>query len=340
MGLHVNNRFNNQDQTVQSNLFDSLPFKYQNFQTTEYGRPTGFRFYSDSMTITAGLHGKEIIVCGEDFDLQTATAKAISELIERSVLIQCALSNPSKYKTSNGWAAHFERESAEFNAILEIVERDAILAQWYSCTPFMEIQTATTPSSIMSWIEDELSQSEFPIFKILLSTKGLGPSVTCILMNESGFGVCGHSSKVDLLQAVENAIGEACRAAHLTLRNAHYEDTEILRNATPGIKINPGTHAVYYAYQEAFPNWMFGEKITWFNAIQSWISRMTQFQESEINNFTVETKMTEPVFVCFARHEKAFDLFWGPTAPGEVQKLAAFHRLNMKQINFKPHPIS
>ncbi|MFZ3228931.1 MAG: YcaO-like family protein [Pseudobdellovibrio sp.] len=321
-------------------LLNQLPFKYESLRISEDQRPDGFKFFSNGFTIETHYDGKEIIVCGEAFDATTATAKAISELIERSVLIKYTAKNSALNKTSNGWAAHFEKKQAQFNAALEIIERDAVLAQWYSATPFFEIEITSLPKSITDWVETQLSRSEFPVLKILASSKGIGPSVTCVLMNERGFGVCGHSSKIDLLFAIENAIGEACRAGHLILRNAHYEDSKILMSGDLGIKINPGAHAVYYAYQETFPNWMFGEKISWTNAVHSWNLKMTNFASIQFFDFAIETVLTEPVFVCFAKHSEALELSWGAIGFDKIRNLNANKRLLGNKINLKPHPIS
>ncbi len=322
----------------QTDLFQILPFSYKHIQVSKEQRPVGFRFYKNTMTISAKLRDKEVIVCGEDENNEIAVSKAISELIERSALIELAANNPEIHKTSNGWAAHFDQETAELNAVLEIVERDGVLAQWYSQTPFVEIDVHTLPQNITSWVKAELAVSEFPIFKVLLSIKGIGPSVTCVFMNSSGFGVCGHSSKLELSDAIENAVGEACRAAHLTLRNAHYRDSEILKNGVEK-KINPGAHAVYYAYHEAFPEWMFGQTISWFIGRKLWSDQITQLMSS-IHNFKIETVMTTPLFVSYAKHPQAFELLWGSSAPMRALNSGAAYRLNNKEINFKPHLIS
>lgn len=327
-------------QKVQSELLRSLPFNYQSFKVTEDKRPIGFRFYKSNVTIEAQLNGKEIIVCGEDSDPSTATAKALSELIERSTLITYISKNPLIARTSNGWAAHVDEEQAKLNAVLEVIERDAVLAQWFSATPFLEIDCNSLPSSILSWANSELSNSEFPILKVLISTNGIGPSVTCLFMNASGFGVCGHSCKVDLASTIENAIGEACRAAHLSLRNSYYADTEILKTRPVGTKINPGAHAVYYAYHEAFPNWMFGEKISWSEALKLWGQRIAPYVVTKNLDFEIETVLTDPVFVCFAKHQEAFELSWGSMTSEQIRKTNAGRRLAEIEINLKPHPIS
>ena len=126
----------------------------------------------------------------------------------------------------------------------------------------------------------------------------------------------------------------------MTLRNAHYADTEILKTSQFGVKIDPGAHAVYYAYQESFPSWMSGEKISWFNALRSWDLRMVLFNEGQNLGFTTKTVMAEPVFVSYSKHPETFELTWGPQSTYEVRKTKAAHRLIGNEVNLKPHPIS
>lgn len=334
----IQNSFNNG--THRPDLLDQLPFQFSSIQVRKDRRPEGFRFYSHSMTIESQLHGREIIVCGEAFDQATASAKAISELLERATLIEYAIKNPSILKTSNGWAAHPSEDTAKQNAILEVIERDAVLAQWYSSTPFTEIDFQTLPKQFQDLANTEIKKSEFPILKILLSTKGLGSSVTCVFMNDQGFGVSGHSSKLVLSSAIENALGETCRAAQLTLSNAYFSDSEVLKNHSDQQKIDPGAHAVYYAYHEAFPNWMFGKKISWADAELDWNLKMNELVKSNFDQFKIETVLTDPVYVCLAKNKKAIELFWGPSASAINDQALLFERLKTNKINTKPHPIS
>lgn len=315
-----------------------LPFPFEAVSVEEGQRPIGFRFSRYIINIKATLLGREIIACGESDNKDTAHAKALSELIERATLI----SGPDSYGslTSNGWAAHPDSKQARLNAIFEIAERDAVLAQWYSSTPFFVLDPSSYLFEIQTWIQDELSRSEFPKLSILISTQGLGPSVTCLLMNDEGRGVCSHSCKSSLLESTQSAISEACRAAHSSIRREHWKDTLKLKTQQSG-SVDPGAHSLYYAYHEQFPAWMFGESISWKSVNELWAHRIeTLLCESDA--FSFHLALNSPINVGFVRHPKAFELVWGITDVEKVSQSPGAKRLNLKSenINRKPHIVS
>lgn len=312
----------------------SLPFQYDSLNAELGKRPIGFRFSDHIVNIVASFKGQKIIACGESGSREIAEAKAVSELIERSALILHG------FETSNGWAAHPTEEGARTNAILERVERDSVLAHWYSSTPFYEIESSSLPDEIQSWSKNELAQSEFPILRVLLSTQGLGPSVTCLLMNAKGFGVVAHGCRETLLDSMSSALTEACRAAHSTLRHEYWNDSLKLKNRQPG-RVDPGTHAVYYAYHEAFPGWMFGPRLSWNDAQDNWSLRM-QDLFPKFSEFTFTTVLRSPLYVGFAKHPKVFTLHWRTASPEEIARTEAWGRLNLKPeaINANPHIVS
>ena len=317
---------------------NALPFSFDSI-TTEFGRrPIGFRFANHSINIKACLSGNEIVATGEDSSYDVAEAKAFSELIERSAL----LSLGQKYgaKSSNGWAAHPHKSQAETNAIHELVERDAVLSQWYSSTPFLEIDPRSFPYAIQKWATDELARSEFPRLVLLLSTKGLGPSVTSLLLNKNGFGVCAHAARESLGAAVNAAITEVCRAAHGAIRHEYWRDTLKLKSGSRD-PIGPNAHALYYAYHVSFPEWIFGEKIDWEKADTLWQQRMAIVNAAD-NQFELQTVMEFPVHVSFAKHPEAFELQWGSTDVECVARCKGAKRLglNSKVINKETHIVS
>lgn len=312
----------------------SLPFQYDSLSVELGKRPIGFRFSDHIVNIVASFKGQQIIACGESGSREIAEAKAVSELIERSALILHGA------ETSNGWAAHPTEDGARTNAILELVERDAVLAHWYSSTPFFEIEWASLPEAIQSWSKNELARSEFPILRVLLSTEGLGPSVTCLLVKANGFGVAAHGCRESLSASITSAIAEACRAAHSTLRREYWNDSLKLKNRQPG-RVDPGTHSVYYAYHEAFAGWMIGTKLNWAAAQDNWSLRM-QDLFPKFSEFTFTTVLRSPLYVGFAKHPKVFTLHWRTTSPGEIARTEAWSRLNLKPeaINANPHIVS
>lgn len=315
----------------------NYPYQYDQITIREDIRPTGFLFYPFSYTIEALYKTRELVVCGEGFSHEEAFTKCFSELIERSCMIDEVQKCPKLGTTSNGWAVHTDYGKSYRACVFEKVERDAVLAQWYSQTPFVEVDFETLSPDIQFWVKNELSRSEFPIFKLLLSTKGIGPSFTVLLMNAEGFGVCGHSTKLSSDAAIQNAIGEACRSAQMYLRNLHYDETEKLDQGSVE-KINPAAHGLYYAYQKPFPTWIFGEKMTMLDAHLTFNKRNQRI--FEMRGWQIYMFGASDLFVGKADHEMSFDLEWGATLIERLSKQKAFSRLKNKTINLEPHPIA
>ncbi|MDZ4660406.1 MAG: YcaO-like family protein [Pseudomonadota bacterium] len=320
-----------------SHLKSALPFSYESIRIETGRRPIGFRFSKYITDISAVLNNREIIVCGESDDQDTGMNKAISELIERSALL--AFGGQYGAETSNGWAAHPTKDQARMNAILELVERDAVLAQWYTKTPFTQLEQDQLPLEIISWQKSELSRSEFPILKFLISTKGLGPSVTCILMNKNGFGVSAHSTRATLEDAISSAISEACRAAHASIRKAHWKDTLKLKETDLGF-VGPSAHALFYAYHEPFPSWMFGKSEP-FELVKSFWGENVKHCLKD-RRFCYQQVMSIPTHVGFAHHPLALTLKWQSTNIETLLREKGIERLNLKTepINEKPHIVS
>lgn len=263
----------------------SSPFRYDSLSIEKGHRPVGFRFFQHIINIKASIGNREMVVTGEANSLELAHAKARSELIERSALISFA--DDTQAETSNGWAAHPSKAQTTLNAVFELVERDAVLSQWYSATPFLQVPTTELPTDLQHWATDELSRSEYPELLVLLSSQGLGPSVSCILKNANGFGVSGHATRATLRESIESALAEACRAAHATLRREYWGDTLKLKRGELG-PANPGAHSVYYAYHEPFPNWMFGAPLAWAEANNVWKTKTTAINR-QVGEFKFQT---------------------------------------------------
>lgn len=323
--------------------WELIPFNYENIRLYPSTRPQGFRFEPHIINIAANFNGTDLVVCGEAETLELAHAKAISELIERSSLIQYAETN-SEIQTSNGWAAHPESDIAEANAIYELIERDAVLKHWYSYTPYSCIDINTMPLQFQSWASEELAHSEFPKFRILVSNLGIGPSVSCLLMNDAGFGVSGHCSKKDLASAIKGAIAEACRSAHHSIQKSYFSDTVALAKGSSEKRINPGAHSVYYAYQEPFPSWMFGQTLTWQQSLNIWDEHQSRLH-SDLSVFELTKVLEEPISVVFATHKDCLPLLWGPTN-FEILESIFEDSMTLKEIskdgkvNLKPHIVA
>ena len=316
----------------------SLPFAFTSCKVTSGHRPDGFRFYPHIVNIEADLLGKTVWACGEAFDPESAMTKAVAELLERAALFTWKTQTNNPTVSSNGWAAHSSMEAARHAASLELIERDAALAQWYTATPFLEIPLEELPTTVRQWHETELSRSEFPNLRILVSTMGLGPSVTCLFTNDEGFGVSSHSTRLTLQESIESAIGEGCRAAHMALRKSFWRETLALRDSDMTV-VGPGAHSVYYAYHEPFPTWMFGECVGWTRIDHDWNKRIQSTLESKMR---FETVLNSPVVVGFAAYELAFPLIWGSTKKENILNMTASKRFAIQpsEWNLQPHIIS
>lgn len=328
-----------------TNWRQTLPVTYDHLRVSNGSRPIGFRFSKFIINIEASLSGTSIVACGEANTQEQVVTKALAELIERSAMMQFYAGGPeANGQTSNGWAAHTRFDRAKQNAIFELVERDGVLSQWYCREPFFQLQTVNLPKQLQQWAETELSQSELPILKILLSTKGIGPSATCLLLNKNGFGVSGHSSKPNLVAAIESALAEACRAAHLTIRRSFWNDSLLLKKIEgPAKRISPGAHAVFYAYHRPFPQWMFGRDLTWNDAVTQWESQIDQFYSNEYPGFSFQMTLDEPLVVGVARNSRSFEPAWGATDENHVFQIAQKRSglaLTYENINCEPHIVA
>lgn len=316
-----------------------LPFRFESVSVTASPQAAGFRFSKFNFTIEALLEGRKLVVAGEDNDSETAMAKAIAELVERAALLT-APRNGIYVSNSNGWAAHPDGAQARLNAIFEVIERDAVLAQWYSKTPFLELDASAFPGWLQSWVAEELSRSEYPRMRVLLSTRGLGPSVTCVFMNDDGYGICSHATRATLDGSIQSATAEACRAALHALRRSCWNDTVALRDGAQG-RVEPIAHGLYYAFHERLPSWMFGRSIGTAEAREFWANRMEEFAGLE-SQFSFTRVLETPLVVGAASHPLAFTLSWGTTNRDQVSQSAGGMRLGLKSeaINTKPHIVS
>lgn len=314
-----------------------LPFDFSDLKIEAGCRPIGFRYSKSILNIMANFEGKQIIATGEGDSIEAASAKVFSEFVERLAL----LSSAHKYaaRNSNGWAAHPEKDQVRLNAIFELIERDAVLSQWFSSTAFLELDERHWPADIKLWAQNELANSEYPRLRILISTKGIGPSVTCLLMNKEGFGVSAHASKASLYDAICSAIAEACRPAHASIRREHWKNTLKLKSGDGDIAA-PDAHAVFYAYHEPFPSWMFGEHISWELSQKLWFQNMPLLTDD--GPFKYTQVLDVPLNVGFAKHPSAFELQWGSTDAELIAKQAGSKRMALepRKINTEVHIVS
>ena len=273
-------------------------------------RPEGFRFSKHVINIEARVSDRTLVATGEADTEEIAFAKAYSEVVERLAFFQWTETHHG-IRNTNGWAAHPEAATAKLNSVFELCERDSVLKHWASQCALKEMVFMSLPGEIQNWTAHELTNSELPILRAFVTTHGFAPAVVCALMNESGFGVTGHASGLNLESALSSAIVEACRAAHHMIRRSFWNDAIALRDGDSTKEIQPGAHSVYYAYIEPLPQWMFGKFTSYGEASANWNQLVAQLIESDINDFTFTKVLVGEITVGFASHPFCYDLQWG-----------------------------
>jgi len=322
----------------ESEWWRALPYQLSNVLVFESVRPVGFRFRNFAYNVSGLIDDKSVVATGEADTRELAITKAVAEFVERCALIEVS-SKRLDIKSSNGWAAHTESQSAKDNAIRELVERDAVLRHWYSRIPFFVIEKCSLPKKIEEWKKSELCRSEFPNLEILVSYLGYGPSVTVLLTNESGFGVSGHCSKEKLSEAIDGAIEEACRMAHHFLLNSYLDDTYKLISKVDA-KVETGAHGVFYAHQKPFPQWLKGKTLSFDEASELWSKKNSDLQQS-MNRFTISEVCSAPLYVVQAHCDDTLELHWGYQNLERLRSSVSgkISTINENNFNLEPHII-
>lgn len=303
-------------------------------------RPVGLRF-SEFAFVTEVSAGKHLGVgYGESSYHLPALQKSIAEGVERAVYL--ALKGTSYGSpNSNGWAAHLSRDKAHDAAADELLERDAILVHWLSQKPWTEIGRETWPSWLTNWTDTELQLS--PLFnrlRILIATDGYLPALTTVLLSEDDHAVLSHATADSIDVALAKALAETCRIAQIAMEN---DSTETARNlgasfssGAPG----PEDHALYYAFHEKFPDWVFGHRLDWKTAKSQWRVNRRKFRK-----FSIQSRFHEiasgPLTVGYATSKQVQGLFFGGTTQAQATGLINSHRLRAAgyqgDLNLMPH---
>ena len=315
-------------------------FPYEVVDVERGHRPEGFRFSPHIFSVHVRNADAFAVGHGEDrSDSKLARLKAEAEAVERLEMLSLARYARPGLFSSNGWAAHIYLGDARQNAVFEVIERDAVLTQRLTRTPFRQIDPLGVSSDIKAFCKSELARSEFPQLRLLLSDQGIGPAVSAILMNDKGFGVTGHASGASLEMAIESAIGEACRAAHLYLRLEFHNDVLDLIEGRTGRSYEPGVHALAYAYHRPLPAWIFGAAITMEEAAAAWRATADATDVLEAAACPGMVMRAGGFIVVSANARGCQDAFWGPTTTAINIFSLNLARLKMAahEINLEPH---
>ncbi len=267
--------------------------------------------------------------------------KSISEAVER-ILYRCLKGTEHGTLTSNGWATHLNRHSAEKAAVAELLERDAALVHWLCKKPLLEIANEDTPQWIKSWENENLKNSEFPHLRILVSQLGHVPTISTMLINDNGHGVISHCADRSPNRAIYRALAETCRLARMAT-SKRYIDSSLARttlNEHTDTILGPIEHAVAFAHHLTFPDWIFGEKVSMREASSKWHLHLKQFTLNPIS-YSFKEVLTSPLSSGYCSSPDVQDLFFGKTTNAEKAKHLNVGRLKSVNlggsINLVPH---
>jgi len=227
----------------------------------------------------------------------------------------------------------------------ELVERDAVLVHWLGRTPMAEIPASSWPTWLSAWTNQELRLSpKLTTLRVLLSSEGHKPTLTTVLLTDDGHAVLSHATARSLKEALQKALAETCRIAHIASAGAHIDTSVQLGEAADDAsQITPEDHAMYYAYHERLPDWIFGQRITWRDAEAQWTAGQYLFDKTiapTLNASFVQVS-DGPIFVGYAKCDMIQNLFFGRTKDAQSKGLINVRRLRQKveadRFNLMPH---
>jgi hypothetical protein len=313
-------------------------------RTSKSLRPPGMRFSTFAFMTEVSAGDFRGVGFGEAPTQLVALQKSIAEGIERA-LYKSLKSTPFGTLNSNGWAAHISKERALESAVEELVERDAILVHWLGKLPMTEIAPATWPTWLTRWTQEELRlATTFNRLRVLVSSKGYKPTITTVLLNDTGHAVLSHATAASIEQALPKALAETCRIAQIAMEGINVESSATLAadadsSASPG----PEDHAMYYAYHEPLPLWIFGKRVDWSISRAQWRTANKDFRVSILKSLAPKFHQIAdgPIVVGYATSDLIQSLYFGRSRDAQAKGLINVRRMkelkHEGELNLMPH---
>ena len=273
-------------------------------------RPTGYSLPGyEAAATTISRNGFEATGFGEGIG-QVANDKALSEAIERSVLMEFACQQKI-VETSNGWSCHRSATLALENAIFELIERDVALTAWQSGGPFMQLPEELWPTVLTAWKTRLNPRPEFFDLRILLSETENGACISALLFNDRGNFVAGHAAGTHLESVIISATAECLRSAHAAIRLEYFADVLSLHAGTTNEITKPGVHSLAYAYTFCIPNTVKIIPTSSSQILEKWQRQNRIFHDLEMRDFEVTLFHVESHVVARVKNKRYRQIFWG-----------------------------
>jgi hypothetical protein len=326
-----------------SQFFTGVEFNIPNSNTTviikvsscqrSYRTP-GWRIVKHSIETKIEASNGVVAFGFGEHDLELlAVQKSIAEGVERCVFKLLKETRP-ELKNSNGWAAHLTKLKAQASARSELLERDTALLHWLSQTQMDQINPTSLPSSIESWIKEELILApRFNKIKILVSKLGFTPIVATFIHDQDGFGFISQATTSCLEAAIEKALTETCRIAD-------FYEKEISVTTSIDYPTTPEEHANYYASVEKLPSWLFGNIIDWKLSKKEWANKHKMISDQNLTT-VYEDYQCGPLHISYCQSSQVQNLFFGSTESALTEGLINIERIKNVcgggQLCFLPH---
>lgn len=168
-----------------------------------------------------------------------------------------------QHTTSNGSAAYFTKEGAVYRALLEVVQRDAILTHWLTKTPPRKIISQTLPDTIQLLIKDS---ERIGITVHILDITALSIPTVCVVAvtkdAENPQVVLSAATALTTLEAVTSSLEELINIAGLFgAKERDGDDANLVEVARrPFVsKLDARTRQLYWRGTERLQNldWFF-----------------------------------------------------------------------------------
>lgn len=289
---------------------ETLSSRIQILGTTTIIRPEGYALPNHHATSVIISHADEQVTGYGEGDSQTALDKALSEAIERSMLIELR-KQTGRRESSNGWACHLTADLAIDAALFELIERDVALSTWQAGGPFFLIPNALWPVQLQDWRSANKPRAEFFDLKVLISETTNGACISAMLFNDRGNFVAGHGSGLNLEDAILSASAECFRSAHAAIRFEHFIDVLHLHEGRLVLPAQPGAHSLAYAYGVSIPSVVSIVQMSTPEIRKIWARHVTKFRSLDRSDFTVTLFPVEERVVARVKGQRYQEIFWG-----------------------------
>src|SRR5665213_697052 len=183
-----------------------------------------------------------------DPSLKKAQIVSYFEFLDRKAFFEH--SERLDLESSNGVASHKFRRLAIQSAKSELIERDSILAHWYTETPLLAVET---PASLVA-IAVDLKENGYD-FRLLRTYLGLEETYVALVINRKTKGfVLGSASGRAALSGMTKATLEA--VINLFFGNYGITTEVILENLKIEGCNSLENHRAYWLYHAQIPPWL------------------------------------------------------------------------------------